>query len=103
MDSYIQRRNHISTELLNNIRSAFPDDFEVLSHAVDLCTILETSDPDQEFVDGIYGFMLYASDHDLDRRQAVSTIMHDLIEFKSNRHEAWFSPRTSSYTKYVSL
>lgn len=100
---YVKERDWVIDQIMNNTRMIYSDDRDMMNHAMDLCVHLQVSEPDQEFVDGLRGFIFWSSDHadKVSQGSALSTLLHDLNEFKNEGHEAWFCPRTSMYKKYL--
>lgn len=102
-NKYVEKRERLISEIVNLSQVIYKDDREMLSIVSDLTTSLEIADPNEEFINGMWGFMLWASNRtDVNSRSVLTTLLHDLGEFASNRHEKWFCPRTSGYQKYLS-
>lgn len=103
---YVKRRDRIIDILLASSVKVFPKDMDMLHAVIDYTTALKTAEPNLvscTVVDDLLGFMNW---HGMNQdsptlRKAVSTIMHDLGEFKVNRDKSWFAPRTAGYSKYL--
>jgi hypothetical protein len=102
LSKYIERRDRMIAEIINVTKTVWCNDNEMLDIAVLLTTALQVADPAQEFVDDLYGFMMWAGMKGEITGRALSTILHDLGEFKNNRDKNWFCPRTTGYSKYLS-
>jgi hypothetical protein len=107
-DEYIQRRQKLISEVINAVKTRYPDDKDMVDLAIHYCTALEVADPAPQFIDDLLGFMMWQGMvwHGMTKGsetygRAVSTILHDLREFMNNRHEDWFCPRTYGYRKYL--
>lgn len=103
---HADRRKRIIQDVINLCTIFYPNDEEMLNGVIGLTSDLAMAEWNQttiEFVDGMYGFMLWADNrNDVNSRSVFTTLVHDLGEFSRNRHENWFCPRTSGYTKYLS-
>lgn len=95
-------RAKLVSDILSATKSAWPNDKEIMSNVINLTTELECEEYDEKFINGLRGFMIYASITNIKATSALATIVHDLAEWSNNRFEAWFSPRTSRYDKYLS-
>lgn len=98
---YVKMRDYVCDEILNNAKTVYPNDKEILLGVVDLVVYLKTSDPDARFVQDLKGFMMWAKMTNQDARHALTTLIHDLGEFMRNRHQEWFCPRSYGYAKYL--
>lgn len=99
---YVASRDYVINEIINNVRIAYGGtDDDILSGVGDLTTTLQCADPAPEFVADLKGFMLWARMTNQPRRAVLTTLIHDLREFSENRHQKWFCPRTTGYSKYL--
>lgn len=99
--NYAEQRNNLIDNIVFLTKQVYPKDKEMLDCVMDLTTDLMISDPSQEFIDGMRGFLLYAGMGDIKPSTALTTLIHDLGEFSRNRFEPWFAPRTARYNKYL--
>lgn len=99
--SYVEQRDKLISDIVNLSHLAYPDDRKIKSNVIELTTILMIADNDQKFIDGMRGFMVWASMANKTPYSVLATLIHDLVEFSRNRYEPWFSPRTSRYEKYL--
>lgn len=100
--TYVEDRDHFITEVINNAQIEWRDDRQAISGVVELTTVLLTTEPDQDFLDGLRGFLVYCSlNTNVRRGEALATICHDLAQFRDHRDKDWFSPRTARYGKYL--
>jgi len=100
-NQYVVDRDDLISEIMNICHQVYPNDREMADISIDLTTVIMTSDPDRKFIDGLRGFIVWASMTNQKASSVFTTIIHDLGEFSRNRHESWFSPRTSRYDKYL--
>jgi hypothetical protein len=98
---YVETRDKMIDEILNNVKTAYPKDKEMLGIAIDLTVSLKVAEPSPTFVSDLMGFMYYCSMKKEKASTVLVTIMHDLGEFARNRNEVWFCPRTTGYNKYM--
>lgn len=104
MKKYIQNREYVISEFLNNVRIEYRENKELIDAATDLTVGLQVApcnNISEKFVNNLRGFMIYAGMTNLDRQKTLATIYHDLGEFIKNRNESWFSPRCSGYSEYL--
>lgn len=101
--TYVEKRDRviaITTDLCNQV---YPNDGEMMEIAMDLTTQLMVADNNEDFINGMLGFILWAdSQRQAPTKSSVfTTLIHDLGEFSKHRNEGWFAPRTSRYQKYL--
>lgn len=100
-NQYVIDRDNLINNIMNICHHVYPNDREMADISIDLTTVLMVSEPDRKFIDGLRGFINWASMTDQKASSVFTTIIHDLGEWSRNRHEDWFSPRTSRYDKYL--
>lgn len=98
---YINNRQRLIDEIINNVKIVYKDDKKILMNVIDLTVELEMADRNDEFVDGMVGFITWASMTNQNASSTLTTLIHDLSEFARHRNESWFSPRTARYQKYL--
>lgn len=101
-NQYVIDRDNLISTIMNICHQVYPNDREMADILIDLTTELMIANPDREFIYGLRGFIVWASMTNQKASTVLTTIIHDLGEFSRNRHESWFSPRTSRYDKYLS-
>lgn len=104
MNIYVKNRDYVISEFLNNVKIEYRNNREMIDMAIDLTVVLQVAEPNEQFVNDLRGFIVYCdmSINSIKRSSALTTIYHDLAEFRDNRKEDWFCPRTSGYSKYLS-
>jgi len=98
---YLYEVGKIKAEFLNLTKIVYPKDEEMINAAEYLSKQFEDASPNQEFLDGLRGFLAWATQTNANRNHVLTTLFHDLGEFNRNRHQLWFCPRTSMYGKYL--
>jgi hypothetical protein len=56
---------------------------------------------DEQFIEDLFGYMIYCSKNDVDPSQAYTNLVHDVAGWYGERNEKWWSPRTTGYAKYI--
>ncbi len=100
MKTYIEKRQLVIDKVCELAKSLYTNNDYMLSSVIDLTVVLEISEPCEEFVNGMLGFINYAASYNVSDSDLFGTLLHDLSEFKHNRFQNWFSPRTERYQKY---
>lgn len=105
-NSYVKARTKLITEFIRLAKAEYPnkEDKDLINGAIFLTTELEIAPENKEnreFVDDLLGFLEYADMKNIIRGSVLVTFYHDLGEFKKNRHQSWFCPRSSGYKKYL--
>jgi len=100
MRKYVKKRQAVIDKTIHLAKLV---DVSMVKDAISLTVALEAAEPNEEFVNGMLGFINYASYNkkDVSNSELLSTLLHDLIEFKYNRHHDWFLPRTFRYSQYA--
>lgn len=103
---YKQMRDKVIDDVMFNTRKVWKKDKEMIEGVQELCTYLKKSEFTKvslELVRGMSGFIYWASLHKkkITAGSALSTLIHDLGEFRKNKHEDYFSPRTHSYFRFL--
>jgi hypothetical protein len=102
---YAQKRDKLINYVIDLTKLVYPKDKDMITDVVNLTSSLLMSDPDDEFLNGMIGFINYADKAEDKNRfnnsEILTTLIHDLGEFSRNRHEPWFLPRTHGYIKYA--
>lgn len=101
---FYQMRESIIVDIINNTRNVYPKDKDMLIGIQGLCDRLMECDFTEttlKLVRGIKGFMRWSQSNMEDAGWVLTNIVHDLGEFNRNSHEPWFSPRTTSYSKFI--
>lgn len=98
---YMEIRDRIVNDTISATKAVYPDDKEMIMGVIDLTTSLQCAEISTEFVQDLWGFMIWSSMTDQDTSETLTTIIHDLAEFSKNRNEGWFSPRSSGYRKFL--
>lgn len=99
--TYVEMRDRLIDEIINNVKTVYPNDNEMLSGVTDLTIQLKVAKPDIFFVQDLWGFCLWSSMTNQKPSSVLTTCIHDLSEFARNRHQNWFCPRTTGYRKYL--
>lgn len=105
MNPYIKKQEKVIEEIINNVQIEYPGDYAMLDMVIDLTVHLQVCQVYkvfEDFIDGLYGFMVWCDSqrNSPKRKSVISTIIHDLKEFKYNKNEGWFLPRTHSYIQF---
>ena len=111
MKNYVQKRELLIKKVHSLVKKIYRNDWEMISGVSDLTTALQVAEPNDDFVNGMLGFIEFAKDKDrsfykkseINDGALLSNLIHDLGEFSRNRHEGWFSPRTARYAEYCNL
>lgn len=97
-------------KLIDNIRlntfRVYPKDREMRMGINSLLRHLKESPEDKVTIDlvrGLTGFIHWASSGHgrATSSEVLTNVIHDLGEFRQNKNEPWFCPRTSSYSKFL--
>lgn len=106
LKEFNQLREKCIDNIMLNARNVFKfkKDKHLLDGVEELCECLKEADYHERtvrLIRGLQGFMVWSQSTMQKNSWAMSNIIHDLGEFRRNGHEDWFSPRTSSYDKFL--
>ncbi|MDD5013589.1 MAG: hypothetical protein PHW73_00620 [Atribacterota bacterium] len=101
MKTYVEKRQIVIDKVCDLVKLLHKNDDLMLSAVIDLTVVLEISETCEEFVNGMLGFINYATSNDVSNEILFGTLLHDLSEFKHNRFQSWFLPRTKRFQKYI--
>ena len=96
---YFDKRTLVVDTIIELTKKLMPDS---LDSVVDLTNAFCLSCENfASTIDGMLGFINWAKENDQPNMSVLETLIHDAVEFKRNRYESWYSPRTSGYEKYL--
>ncbi len=101
--SYKETRDKLIDNIILNLNN-HETELDVILGTKSLCNYLQKqkfTETTAKLVYGLAGFIHWCANNLKDGGWALTNIIHDLGEFKRNGNEDWFSPRTSSYSKYL--
>lgn len=101
---YCELRDKTIDNILLNTKKTYKKDKSLLDGIKNLCVHLkyaEFNEMSARLVRGMAGFIYWCKLVDMSSGVVLTTLIHDLGEFKRNKEEKWFSPRSSSYDKYI--
>lgn len=105
---YTEMRDKVIDDITLNVNAEYtdPGDMDIVLGVKSLCKFLQESEFNKttlELVRGLSGFLYWSHLHigKITRGSALSTIIHDLGEFKKSGTKDWFLPRSHSYSKYI--
>ncbi|MGB4776470.1 MAG: hypothetical protein WBP45_14935 [Daejeonella sp.] len=99
MNNYILKREELINKSLDLTDKVYYDDLEMADGMLSLTATLELAEPNEEFVNDLLAFIEFAETKKLDDHSVLTTVFHDLGEFRRNREKNWFSPRSSGYSQ----
>jgi len=50
---------------------------------------------------GMVGFIQWSKENNIPESEILTTLIHDLYEFKRNRLEKWYCPRSYGYAEFI--
>ncbi len=101
MKKKVEIRDYVIDEIINITHIVYSNDRKMISSIIDLTVLLKTNES-EEFINDIWGFLLWSQMTQQNVSWVLNTIIHDLAQFRDYRDKDWFCPRTMGYKKYLS-
>jgi hypothetical protein len=100
--TYTEKQKLVIDTVIELTKKRYPKDREMMNSVIRLTEQFRLSfTAFAPTCDGMVGFIQWAKDNNQEDGPVLSTLLHDLGEFESNREESWFSPRTHRYAEFI--
>lgn len=96
-----KKRFAVINEMTLLTQTIYPGDLEMMIGVERLTNYLNRIDPDEDFINGMLGFINWMYKNDKPMSQLLTNLIHDAGEYRTNGNEDWFSPRTASYKEFA--